>query len=132
MIGRIGRTIGEGFAPDNPLRLTNRDRPVLRSAPMVEHPEITIVHTAKSAFEAEVIAGVLREAGIPVYVAGQHLQDEFALSQMLANLLHIQIQVPADRADDARKALAAADESSKLLDSGDFDPGEPDDPADGP
>ncbi len=94
---------------------------------MSEHPDIEVLHTAKNSFEAQVIAGVLREAGIPVYVAGQSLQDEFAVSQMLAGLLSIKVQVPADRLDEAKRVLAEADESAKLLDRDDFDPGEPSD-----
>jgi hypothetical protein len=92
---------------------------------MSDHPEIEVLHTAKNAFEAQVIAGVLREAGIPCYVAGQSLQDEFALSQILAGVLSIEIQVPADRLDEAMRVLTEADESAKLLDRDDFDPGEP-------
>ena len=34
---------------------------------MAEHPNIATLITAKSPFEAEVIAGVLHEAGIPAY-----------------------------------------------------------------
>ena len=94
---------------------------------MAEHPNIATLITAKSPFEAEVIAGVLHEAGIPAYVAGKSLQDEFALSQVLANLQSVAIQVPADRIEEARKVLAEADESSKILERDDFDPGKPSD-----
>jgi hypothetical protein len=92
---------------------------------MTEHPDVEIVTTARSPFDAEVIAGVLREAGIPVFIGGQSLNDEFALSQALANLISVEIQVPSDRMDQARKALTEADASSKLLDDPGFDPGKP-------
>ena len=86
--------------------------------------DISVVTVAKTPFDAQVIAGVLRGADIPVYVGGRMLTDEFALAQALANLQRVEVKVPTSRLDDARNALKAADESAKLLDDPDFDPGE--------
>jgi hypothetical protein len=94
---------------------------------MSQEPDIVVLMTAKNTFEAQVVAGILREAGIPVYVAGQSLQDEFAMSQALLNLSRVRIQVPKERLEEARRAVAEADSAAHLLDRDDFDPGPPDD-----
>jgi hypothetical protein len=73
-------------------------------------------HRARSAWEAQIIAAVLADAGIPAFVAGGLLTDEFAMSQRLMNLQNVEIQVPYDRVDDARDALAAARDAGKMLD----------------
>lgn len=92
---------------------------------MTDTPDVTVVRIAKSVFDAQVMAGVLRAAGIPVYVGGASLNDEFAVSQRLVNLSQVELQVPTDRVDDAKRALAEADRSRELLERDDFDPGEP-------
>ncbi len=69
---------------------------------------LTDVIVAKTAEEALVIAALLRNAGIPIYVGGSLLQDEFAIAQRTLNLQSIGIQVPSDRIEEARDLLAAA------------------------
>ncbi len=92
---------------------------------MSEQPEITLLMTAKSSFDAQVVAGVLRQAGIPVYIGGERMDDELAPSRVLANASEIEVHVPVERLDDARRAVREADESAKLLDDPSFDPGPP-------
>jgi hypothetical protein len=73
--------------------------------------------TASSPLEAEVIAGVLRAADIPVYIEGSLLADEFAMSQRLMGLNAVRIQVPRDRVADAAAALAEARAASAEVDA---------------
>ncbi len=72
------------------------------------HPEPVVLMTAKTPTEAQVVAALLRSKGIAVYVGGRLLQDEFAVSQALMGLVSVEIQVPGDRAAEARRLLEAA------------------------
>lgn len=85
-------------------------------------PEI-ITLSAHSPFEAQVVATILQDAGIPAYVSGRMLTDPVAISQELMNVAEVEIQVPADRLDEARKVVEEARKAGKLLDRPDFDPG---------
>ena len=89
--------------------------------------DVVTVATARSPFQARVLAGILDGAGIPCYVAGQMLTDEFAMSQTLMNLQRVDVQVPGSRVDDALEALAAARAAGAQLDDASFDPGPPED-----
>lgn len=81
----------------------------------VPHPDIVELQRARSPLEAELIVSVLREAGVPAFVAGGMLADEFAVSQRLMNIHAVAIQVPRDRLDDARAALAQARANAALV-----------------
>ena len=81
--------------------------------------DLVKLKVAKSPFEAKVVAGVLLDAGIPAFIEGQSLTDEFAMSQRLMNLQGVTIMVPRDRVDDAHEALAAAKEAGRRLGEGD-------------
>lgn len=74
--------------------------------------ELTVFKRASSPLEAELIASVLRSAGIPVHVGGGMLADEFAVSQRLMNLSSVDVLVPADRLEAAEVALEEARASS--------------------
>lgn len=86
--------------------------------------DLVDLHVAKTPFEAEVIAGVLRDAGIPVYVAGEELNDEWALSQRLMNLQGVVVTVPRDRVEEARQVLDEAREAGRMMDVDQDDGGE--------
>lgn len=81
---------------------------------MSEHPEPTVVFVAQTPFEAQVVAGVLAAAGIPVQVEPGLRADEFAISQRLMNLEGVRVFVPADRLDAARAAIASARAEASL------------------
>lgn len=68
----------------------------------------TVFQTARTPLEAELVASILRDAGIPAFVEGSMLADEFAVSQRLMNLNSIAVRVPTARVHDAQAALAAA------------------------
>ena len=78
---------------------------------MPEDSEIAILEKAHTPMEATVITAVLRAAGIPAYVNGTLLQDEFAVIQRLLNLGAVEVQVPRDRLEEARAILEAAREA---------------------
>ena len=82
---------------------------------MTEHPEPVVLVTAKSVFEADIMVGILTEAGIPAYRPGGMLTDFFAASQQLMNVQGVDVLVPDDRVEEARKLLAEADEQGKIL-----------------
>jgi hypothetical protein len=69
-------------------------------------PELLL--RARSPAEAQVVAALLRAAGIPFYIEGRLLQDEFALSQALMGLTRARVEVPADRLQEARALLEQA------------------------
>jgi hypothetical protein len=82
---------------------------------VTEHPEIVVLETAPSPSVATIVVALLQAEGIPAYVNGSLLQDEFALSQRLLGLSAVEIQVPADRLAEAREVLAAAREAGGEL-----------------
>ena len=75
-------------------------------------PDIVVVHRAQSRSEAQIVVSVLRSSGIPAYVDGQFLNDEFAYSQAVMNLGSVDVQVPRQAADEARRILAEARDSA--------------------
>lgn len=78
--------------------------------------KLVVVETAKSPFEAQVIAAVLRGAGVPVYIGGSMLTDEFAASQRLMGLGGVRVQVPSDQLENARQALVEARDAGVDID----------------
>jgi hypothetical protein len=73
-----------------------------------EHPEPVRLIQAHTPAEAQVVAALLRAAGIPVYVAGRRLTDEFAVSQAAMGLAQVDVQVPGDRLEEAQALLEQA------------------------
>ncbi|GAB4146686.1 MAG: hypothetical protein Fur0037_14750 [Planctomycetota bacterium] len=65
-----------------------------------------IVRTARTPMEAQVLAAKLAAAGIPAFVEGRMLADEFAMSQALLNRLGVRIRVPAALLAKAEEVLA--------------------------
>ena len=88
---------------------------------MTEHPEPALLTQARNVFEADVIIGILDEAGIPAYRPGGQLTDEFAISQQMMNLQGVRVYVPSNRLEDAQAALSEADEQGRILAEEDAD-----------
>ncbi len=64
------------------------------------------------------MTAVLKSAGIPCYIGGQNLTDEFALSQLIIGTgPSVKIEIPANRREDAEKAVAEAREAGETLDT---------------
>ena len=87
-------------------------------------PDIGVLETARTPLAAELIVAILRAEGIPAYVDGSLLQDEFAVSQRVMGLGGVKIQVPRERLEEARKALEAAREAGTKLGPGSEETGE--------
>jgi hypothetical protein len=83
---------------------------------MDEELDIVVVETARSPAVASVIVQALRFEGIPAYVDGCLLQDEFALSQRALGLNCVDIQVPRTCLQEAKEILKRMKEAGKLLD----------------
>lgn len=66
------------------------------------------IDVARTPFEAKVVAGVLREAGIPTMVNDTPLTDEVAITQLSMNMVNAKVSVPKNRIEDAYRALATA------------------------
>lgn len=84
-----------------------------------EHPDVVDLVVAKTPMEAQVIAGVLRDAQIPTYVSGGQLTDEFAMSQQVLGLQNVTVRVRSTDVESAKRALAEAREAGKQLDDAD-------------
>jgi hypothetical protein len=80
-------------------------------------PDLVVLESFPNAAIAQLVAGLLRDAGIPVYIGGSQLQDEWAMSQKLMGMLSTDVQVPRDRLAEAREILetvrASAGETSE-------------------
>jgi len=79
--------------------------------------DLVVVKSAKSPAIASLIVQVLKFEGIPAYVGGCLLQDEFAISQTALRGNCVDIQIPRSCLEEARKILAALRESGKLLEA---------------
>ena len=97
------------------------------TGPADSRPEPVVFHTAANPVEGRIVAGILQEAGIPTYVQGELLSDEFAVSRRLMNLQGVTLHVPSDRLAEAQRVLAEAKEAGKLLAGDDVDVADDDD-----
>lgn len=83
--------------------------------------ELVELDEASSPIEARLIAGILQGAGIPAFVAGGLLTDEFAMSQRLMNLQNVRVQVRRDHLTRAREVLAEARAAAASLPPGELE-----------
>ena len=81
---------------------------------------------APNEFIAELLVGILREAGIPAFTVGENLQDEFAASQRLIGAVGCTVYVPRTEVDRARAVLAEARAAGRLEDAPGGDAGKED------
>ncbi len=82
--------------------------------------ETAVVKKARNVLEAELLAGILESEGIPAFVDGRFLQDEFAMPKKMLGLDHgVRVRVRKEHLEEAKKILELARESGKSLDEGD-------------
>ena len=86
---------------------------------MSDSSELEVVTTAKTPEVANMIVQVLKFEGIPAYVGGCLLQDPYALSQRTLGLNCVDIQVPRECLEDARKVIEIMREAGRQLDDSD-------------
>lgn len=72
-------------------------------------PEPVVVYRAANQFEAEVVAGRLKAAGIPAWLRSESLGHTYGLT--IGPLAEVDILVPAALAEQARALLADDDEN---------------------
>jgi len=80
-----------------------------------EPEEIVVLERAPSTVIAEMIVSALQSAGIPAYVKGKFLQDEWAVSQRVLGLSGVEIQVSRSRLEEAKELLAEMREAGRIL-----------------
>ena len=97
---------------------------------MASDSDLVVLDTFSNGAIAQLVADLLREAGIPVYVGGSQLQDEWAISQKLMGLLSTEVQVPRDRLEEARGILASVRNSAESPEADDEDESGGDSPGD--
>lgn len=68
--------------------------------PALEYNDLRTVFIANSAVQGHLVAGAIEAAGIPVYLKGEMLQG--AVGELAADVGQVEVQVPAERMDDAR------------------------------
>lgn len=82
--------------------------------------ETVVVKKARNVFEAELLASILESEGIPAFVDGRFLQDEFAMPKKMLGLGHgVQVRVRKEQLEEAKKILEMARESGKSLEETD-------------
>ena len=86
------------------------------------HPAVVLFTTARSPLEARIIVAVLADAGIPAFVPGGLLMDEFAVSQRLMNVLSVEVYVPGVHLEGARAALEASRRAGEAMADDDSEP----------
>ncbi len=80
---------------------------------MTDKEEMVVALTARSTFEAQTVAGILRNEGILVRIPGEHLQD--ALASAIKGFGEIEVRVPKSFLALAHEAIAAAKRAGKFL-----------------
>jgi hypothetical protein len=73
------------------------------------------VASAPSPVIAQMLKSLLEESGIPAYVQGGALLDEFAKSQEAFGASGVDVQVANDRLEEAKLLLAEAREAGRQL-----------------
>jgi len=77
---------------------------------MPDDVELVTVESTSDRAIAQFVLSILRDAGIPAFVDGALLQDDWAMARKLPGRLSTGVQVPKDRLDEARSALGKARE----------------------
>jgi len=83
---------------------------------MSNEKDIVVLVSIKSPVVASYVVQALKFHGIPAYVGGCLLQDEFALSQRAMGLNCTDIQVPRSCLKEAREIIEIMKEAGKHLD----------------
>ncbi|MGE0144262.1 MAG: DUF2007 domain-containing protein [Planctomycetota bacterium] len=79
----------------------------------MSQPLASVVRIAKSSAEAHLFVAMLQSAGIPAYVEGESLADEFAMSRKLMNLGGTSVMVPTSSLARAQEILAEGERESR-------------------
>jgi hypothetical protein len=72
---------------------------------MTERPLAAVARVAATPAQAKIFVAQLQAEGIPAYVEGESLADEFAMSRQLMNLGGTKVMVPTSSLERARELL---------------------------
>ncbi len=89
--------------------------------PPTDKLDLVVVESASNPTVAQLIVGILKEAGIAAWTPGTHLQDAWAISQTRMGLLSVDVLVAREDMDDARRVLARAQKATSTRGSDDAD-----------
>lgn len=78
-------------------------------------PDLVVVKHLSDPVSAKLVVQILLGEGIPAFVNGAELMDEFAMSQMALGSVACDVQVPKEHEEQATKILAAAKEAGNRL-----------------
>ena len=85
--------------------------------------ETAVVKKARNALEAELLASILESEGIPAFVDGRYLQDEFAMPKKILGFDYfVKVRVRKEHLEEARRILELARESGKAMEEADETP----------
>jgi len=88
-----------------------------------DNVETAVVKKARTVFEAELLVGILESAGIPAFVDGRFLQDEFAMPKKMLGLDHgVKVRVRKEQLEEAKMVLEMARKSGERLEDDDGAP----------
>ena len=86
---------------------------------MTDDGEMVVVLEARTPFEAQAVAAILRSEGILVHIDGELLQDEMASARAAFGQNATVVKVPPHSLERAHEAIAAAKLAGKALDQSD-------------
>jgi hypothetical protein len=75
----------------------------------MSQPLSSVVRVATTPGQAKVFVALLQAQGIPAYVEGDSLTDEFAASRRLLNLIGTEVKVPTASLERAREILTSVE-----------------------
>ena len=81
--------------------------------PSDQAPEFVVVKRLSDPASAKLVAQILLGEGIPAFVLGTNLQDEFAMTQMMLGGVGCDVQVPKAFEERAKAVLAAAKDAGE-------------------
>ncbi len=82
---------------------------------MPDDCSMVLLLDGRSTFEAQTVAGLLEAAGIPFYIEGASLKDEFGATQALMGLSATKVMVALHDFRRAHKLIEEAKESGRAL-----------------
>lgn len=71
--------------------------------------DAVVVRTAQTPAQAQIFVALLQSEGIPAFVEGGSLTDEYAASRRLMNLMGVRVMVPASERERALEVLTGAE-----------------------
>ena len=81
----------------------------------MSEPISVVVKVARTPEQAKVFVAMLQAEGIPAFVEGNALADEFAMSQRMLNTQNVRVMVPSEAAERAAELLEPSEVDPEQL-----------------